>query len=293
MRFCSGVACVAVGCLLICPAVVLAADSDAAAKSFAQGTELVKKGDFDAALKSYAAAARADGDNEAYRQQYMLVRRVTKMRSAIMKETNAKKWWQMAVALRDFYYQYQLYDALLSLAKQMHEKEASVGSATILADAYLSSAQNAEAEKVLAALDKDKLTPQAKVLLGIALARQKKIDQAKAVLKEISIPEKSSPRYMVDVARLKVLCGDASGGNATLATAFESTVPHALDAFKAYAIKSPDFASVAGTEDFAKVLKTASKVTESSCSGGSSCGTCPTRGSCSASGQSCAQAAGE
>ncbi|MBN1342864.1 MAG: hypothetical protein JXQ73_09310 [Phycisphaerae bacterium] len=269
-----------------------ASADDAAAKSAARAADLIKQGDLDGALDAYAAAARADGDNEQYRQQYMLLRRVMKMRTAILKETNEQKWWQMAVSLRSYYYQHELYNEVLTLAKQMHAKKSSPGSATVLGDAYLAVSQNVEAEKALSAVDAKELSPQGKVLLGIALARQKKLDEAKGILKGIEIPkEKVSPRFLLDVARLKILCGDADGAGATLTTAFENTAPSALPGFKTCAKKTPEVGPLAGSATFAKAFAAESKVPESSCSGGSSCGTCPNRGSCAGSsgGQSCAE----
>jgi hypothetical protein len=265
---------------------------DAGAKSFAEGTELLKKADFDGALKAYAEAARTDGDNAQFRQEYMLLRKIIKTRDAITKEANPDKWWQLAVTLRNYYYKYELYKEILPLARQMNEKKKSVESAVVLADAYLTLGQNAEAEKAVSGLDAKDLTPSARLVQGIALARQNKLEAAKAILGQVTMPEKPSPRFMLDLARLKVLCGDKDGGYAALTTAFESVPPGALDSFKAYAKKTPEFAAAADNEQLAKVFQTPSKVKESACSGGKDCGTCPSKGGSCPSGKgspSCAQ----
>jgi len=190
----------------------------------------------------------------------------------------------MAVALANFYYSRGLYAELLTLAKQMHGKSPTAHSATMVADAYLALGQNAEAERVLAGVDYGRLTLRAKTLLGIALARQKKAGKAKAVLGEIAIPATPSPRFLVDVARLKVLCGEVDGAMATLTSAFKSTSPRALGHLADYVKKHTDFASVATGERFADVLRTESEVVESSCSRGAGCGSCPVRGGCPSSG---------
>jgi tetratricopeptide (TPR) repeat protein len=279
--------------MMVLPTAVLADSSgDTAAKAYAQGTDLLKKADFDGALKAYAIAARDSADNTEYRDQYMLLRRVTKMREAITKEENPKKWMQLAAALRSFYYSNELYEEVLKLARQMNEKEKTIDTAVVLADAYLALGQNPEAEKALGTLDRKALTPQAQALYGIALARQKKADEAKTVLGEIAVPEKASPRLLLDLARLKVACGDVQGGISSLTTAFESTPPSALPSIKAYAAKSVEFEALAKSDQFNKALNTDSKVKESSCSGGSDCGSCPSRGKCpsgGAGGASCAK----
>ena len=261
---------------------VVQADSgaDAAARSFALGTDLLRKGDLEGALKAFGSAARAEGAKAEYRQQYMLLRRVLNTREVVAREKDPRRWWPMAVALANFYYSRGLYAEALTLGKQMHGKSPTAHSATIVADAYLALGQNAEAEKVLAAMDHEGLTLRAKTLLGIALARQKKAGKAKAVLGEIAMPATPSPRFLVDVARLKVLCGEVDGGMATLTSALKSTSPRALGHLKDHVKKHADFASVATGQRFAEVLRTESEVVESSCSRGAGCGSCPVRGGC-------------
>ena len=278
--------------VLLCVAVHLSAPTEAAAAktdksadaSFAKGMASLKEGDFEAALKFIGRAARFEGSPPQYRQYYMLVRRVLKTRKVIAKETDPEKWWQMATSLQGFYSVHGLYGEVVALGKQMHERRPCVGSAVILADAYLCLWQNAEAERVLSGLDAKVMTPHAKVLLGIAQARQKKIDRSKAVLEQIVEPPRSSPQVLFDLARLKVLCGDARGGLDTLTTAFESTIPAALDSFKYQVKTSGDLASLSGSKAFAKVLATKSKVVESSCGRSDRCGSCPSRRSCPGSG---------
>ena len=280
--------------VLVCVAVLVAAPTESlvaatgesAGASFAKGMALLRNGDFNGALRAIGTAARAQASPPQYSQYYMLVRRVLKTREAIAKETDPQKWWRLAMGLQGFYCDHGLYGEVVALGKQMHERRPSVGSGMVLADAHLCLGQDAEAERVLSGLDAKMMTPHAKVLLGIALARQKKTNRAKAVLKQIAAPPRSSPQFLFDLARLKVLCGDSQDGLVTLTTAFESTSPAALDALKNQAKTSGDLASLAGGKAFAKVLATKSKVVESSCSRGSGCGSCPSRQGCpSGSGQ--------
>ena len=51
------------------------ARAETASESFSQGKKLLAKGEFDAALNSYSAAARADRKNQEYAQRYAMVRR--------------------------------------------------------------------------------------------------------------------------------------------------------------------------------------------------------------------------
>jgi len=252
----------------------------AGAKAYAQGTALLAKGDLKGALDAFAEAAKAPDQKPAYRTKFNQVRAVLKMQNAITGEADLEKWWKMAVSLRNFYYNLRLYENLLALARQMHERKPSVSTATLVADALLILNRNAEAEKTLVQAGPAKLSQQGRVLLGVAKARQKdKADEAREILASVEISENPSPRFLLDVARLKVLCGDIDGGMATLTSAFEKTNAKGIKGFKAFAKSAPDFDRVPAAR-FAKVLATESKVTASSCSGGSSCGSCPKRGSC-------------
>jgi len=267
--------------LVISPSFVSAGiDKEEAAKIFILGKELLKKGDFEGALKAYGEAARCDSMTVKYRQQYMLLRKVMKMRTAIIREENPQKWQRLAKGLRNFYYSNRLYSDLVTLTRKIHEKKNSVESATVLADALLLHGENAEAVKVLTDQKRENLSLHAKVLLGISLGRQKKIEEAHALLDGLAIPEKPSPRFLCDVARLKVLAGDVAGGMVVLTTALESTAPRALSSFKDFVKNTLEFKNLPASANLIKVLKTKSKVSESACSSGSSCGSCPRRGSC-------------
>lgn len=269
-------------CLFAAPGAMAAEEAvaDNAAQSFAKGQELLKQGDFEAALSAYSNAASADEKNALYRQNYMLVKRMISMRKAIETEENAEKWAKTASALKNFYYKNHLYVELEKIAREMHSRKNTAGSATLLVDALLILNRNGDAVEVLASFDDEDLSDHAKILKGIALGRMKQVDAAKAIASDINVPEGSSPRFLYDVARLRVVTGDTDGGMATLTTALESTAPMALASFKDFVQNTPDFAALPADANFAKVLKTASKVKESACSSGSDCGSCPSKGDC-------------
>ncbi|MFH0945491.1 MAG: hypothetical protein V2A76_09875 [Planctomycetota bacterium] len=256
------------------------AGADNAAQAFAKGQELLQQGDFEAALNAYSNAASADEKNAEYRQNYMLVKRMIAMREAIESEQDAEKWASTANALKNFYYKNHLYGELEKIAREMHSRKNTVGSATLLVDALLILERNAEAVEVLAPFSDEEMGDHVKILKGIALGRLKKVDEAKALAGEIDVPEGSSPRFMYDVARLKVLCGDVDGGMATLTTAIESTAPMASASFKDFVKNTPEFAALPADANFEMVLKTKSKVKESACSSGGDCGSCPSKGGC-------------
>lgn len=271
---------IALGTVAAFPPLAWAGPADGAAEAFDQGDVLLAKGDFDAALKAYATAAKADSANQAYRQQYSVVRRVIKMRKRIEKESNPEKWASTAEALRAFYYEHGVYAEALPLDRQFHARVNTPQSAAMLAQTQLELGMDAETAALLSSLDKDKTSPRTQVLLGIALARQGKLDEAKGIAKDFAVPKDAGPPVLWDLARLRALVGDSSDALGLLTRCFESTPPSRLDAAKTEAKESNDFRTLLANADFAKALETKSKVKESGCSGGSRCGKCPSRASC-------------
>mgnify|MGYP005836385671 CR=1 FL=1 len=265
---------------------VWAGANEDASKAFTEGKALLAKGDFDGALKAYAEAAKADSDKkQEYRQQYAILRQVITMRSAVETEKNPQKSQAMIRALRSFYRQNSLHSEALALDKKAFAKSNSAESAAALAQTQLAMGMNREASQFLGGLDEKLLTSETRILLGIALARQKKIDAAKAALDKCKL-EKDAQDYglLYNMACAKALVGDHAGALDMLTQAFQATPPSRLDFLKADAKKDSDLAGLAGSAGFEKALKTESKVKESKCSGGSSCGNCPSRGSCSSGG---------
>jgi thioredoxin-like negative regulator of GroEL len=251
---------------------------------YARGMELLEKGDFEAALPSFAEAAKADEAPVEYKRTYLQVRTLIKVRQDIVDEQDPEKWWTLATRLRNYYYRFRLYDDLLAIARQMHDERPSSGTASLVADALLTLGRNDEAESILTAMDADSLTGHAKVLLGVAHARQGKMDGAKAVLAAAKAPDPATPRFLFDLARLQVLCGQTDEGLSTLTMAFESTAAGGLPGFRTFVAAAPDFGSVPAAR-FEQVLATESKIVASSCSGGDTCGSCPRRAECEGGGE--------
>ncbi len=269
---------VAVGIVLVVQAL---ARGESGQETFARGKSLLEKGDFDGALAAFAAAARGDLDNDSYRQQYALVRRIVDLRKRMDVEKDPEKWEYAARALHAFYLDQGLHSQAVTVARKMHEKIATAGSAVTLAETELALNNNADAEKMLAALDKaEKSTPTTRALRGVALARVGKIEEAKKVAQGNPLPGDAGPQLTYTYARLYAATGGAGDALASLRKCFQSLPPSRLESFKAHAKMCPDFAAIASTAGFAKVMQTESQVAESECSGGSGCAGCPMRGKC-------------
>jgi tetratricopeptide (TPR) repeat protein len=268
----------AVGILLSLPALTFA---ESAPEAFARGKSLLEKGDFDAALSAYAAAARGDLDNESYRQQYGLVRRIVDLRKRLDAEKDPERWEYTARALHAFYLDQELHTQAVGVARKIHAKIGTAISGTMLAETELALNNNAEAEKTLAALDKGgNSTPATRALWGVALARLGKAKEAKKLASSATLPDDAGPQMTYSYARLQAVTGGADAALAALQKCFESLPASRLENFKEHAKLCPDFAVLASTAKFAKVMVTESQVAESKCSGGSGCAGCPMRGKC-------------
>jgi len=268
----------AVAVLVGLPTFVLA---ESAQQAFSRGKDLLAQGNAEGALSAFAAAARADLDNDAYRQQYALVRRIVDLRKVLGSEQDLERWEYTARALHAFYLDQGLHSQAVEVARKMHERVGSAASGLLLAETELALNNNAEAEKMLSALDREgKSTPSTQALWCVALARLGKAAQAKEIAQRVALPEDAGPQVTYSVARLRAATGNGEAALAALEKCFESLPASRLENFKQHAKLCPDFTALASTVQFAKVLKTESKVAESKCSGGSGCAGCPMRGKC-------------
>lgn len=264
--------------------VALAGPAEDAAASKKQGDELLAKADFTGALKAYAAAAKADPSNMAYRNEYAILRQVITRRDALAVEKNPEKWLANARALHSYYRSRKINEEALAVDKQLFERRKDADSAIMLADTYLALDKASEAEQVLAGLPADQQGPEVLMIQAIAQARQEKLDQAKQTAGKVKLAADASPGVLYNYACMQARIGDKAGATTTLTSCFEQIPPSRLAGMKDVAKQDRDLASVVGTPEFAAALKVESKVKESSCSGGGNCGSCAKKGGCSSGG---------
>lgn len=263
--------------LLLVPAL---AHGQSAQETFAKAEALLARGDFAAALQSYAAAAQADRGNRDYLQHYAMVRRIVDLRSRLETEKDPEQWEYLARALRAFYVSEKIYPEALSLDEKTHARLGSTTSAVMLAETQLSMDRGADAVRTLSALGADKATPTSQTLLGIAMARTGKKAEARQIAAALVVPSDAGAGTVYAAARLHAAVGDTAKAYDLLKACIESVPPSRQAGFKDHAKASPEFAAVAATSEFARVLDTPSKVPESKCSGGKSCAGCPMSGKC-------------
>jgi len=271
--------------IILAPFALSAAASAATPEeAFERGKACLSEGDLRGALKEYADAARAAPDNDSYLKEFMLVRNAVLLKHNLAKTEDQKQWLQMAKGLRAFYAGNGLLQQALELDKQIHAKAHTSFTAMQLAETQLALDLNQDAEKVLSALGTDKSTTASRALLAIALVRQGKSAEARTIAEATVASDKAGPITLYDLARMQAALGNADESITLLTDSFEATLPSRLDLFKRHAAKCPEFTSIVKSPSFQKALATESKVTESECSSGSSCASCPMRGGCANSG---------
>lgn len=255
--------------------------ADQASDAYDRALKQLKEDKLTDALSSIVAAYRADRTNKKYSQEYMMLRQVIQIRGQIDSTRDAQRWAWMARVLHTYYLQKQMRDQAVDIAKQMYERTPSTHSASTLADALLSAGRAGEAADMLAGLDTQSHTPSTRALQALSLAKADKLDEAKTVANEkFAMPENPGATVLYRAARMYLGLGEQEKSLKTLAQCFESIAPSRLDAFKQAVETRSDFKVLAGSPELTKVMKVKSKISESSCSGGSSCSGCPKRGSC-------------
>lgn len=258
--------------------------ADGAAQAYAEGQKLLTQGDFAGAIEAFGTAAKNDRSNAQYRAAYMVLRKVIRMRESLASETNAGKRQAIATALRAFYYDNSVFAEALPLDREAYEKAKTPETALNLADSLLATGNDGEAAKILAAHPDPSngawLTAQA-----LAAARQGQAKQANEFLSKAAAAqgEAAEPWPMFQAAQARMLLKDNAGAMAELKSAFEMTAPSRQPVLRNIVSHADEFASVTKDPAFVAVLDTPSKIEQSSCSGGSSCGSCQLKGSCSSS----------
>ena len=266
--------------VVLLAAPLLAGEELTAKDMFDAGQASLAKGQFEAAAKALVAAAKLEPDNKAYTGRAMMVTRVVKAREYVETAEIDAKWETVAISLHAFYVREALLDPAVKLDRKIYKGRPSAKTAALLAETLLESGKDEEAKTHLAGLAKDHKDLQNRVYEGIALARLGKAEDAKAVAKGLKVPADTRPGILYDLARLQTLIGETEKNLATLSKCFENLPEKAQAPLRDTAKACPDFKAIAATPAFAKALATKSKVKESDCSGGSGCGSCPSRESC-------------
>ncbi len=277
MRFSRVFAGLAIVVAVASPALVW---GETAKEAFERGNVALAKGDLPNALQAYSAAVRTERTNQEYAQKFMLVRRVLVLRQSLDREQNPQRWQQTAQALRSFYVSQGIYSAALEVDQKLHARLKTAVSVAQLAETQLALGKAAAASETLAALDPNRATVATRALLGIALARQDRTDEARKIAQRIGGSNSSDPGTLYSLARMHSVLGNQDASLQMLRRCFEAIPPSRLVGLKRHAQRCPEFVKLASTAGFASVLETESKVPESKCSSGSSCAGCPMRGGC-------------
>ncbi|MHC4774633.1 MAG: tetratricopeptide repeat protein [Planctomycetota bacterium] len=280
MRICKPILAAIVASLTIGSSLLAADPAGEANALYEDGLALLAQGDFAGAAKALGAAAQADPEESSYRQHAALVRRVVQLRTMHDQQSIPARWSDIAKSLRAFYYEYRLFNEALALDEKAHEKLNTAESAAALGETQLELELNERAAEFLAGLDENRVSPRSRVLLGIALARLDRIDEAKAIAAKCVVPKEPDPAMCFDMACLQALLGQRNGAAKMLTRCFESTPPSLLEATKDRARQREDLNGLATSTEHEGVWLTASRVKESSCSGGTSCGACPSAKTC-------------
>ncbi len=265
-------------------AAVPAAADDDAARTFAQGEELLSQGEFDKALAAFSEASTQDPKAADYSAEAAILRRVLKLRDELTKEQDAEKWLVRAQALRAYYYSKNLYGEALTLDRQAHAKRSDLEGAMRLAESFIETDRNQEAAALLAGVNQKELPTTGLLLLALAQVGAGEPMDAKLrqqIEKDVSSDD---PEQILLFARLEARQGRDGQALELLKKVFEQTAESQHGVLSGKLAACSDFSSLKGDKSFSKVLETKSKIAESSCSSGKSCGGCPSRTSCSKGG---------
>ena len=262
---------------------VAAADEEApdAGVLHAQGKALLAQADFDGALARFLAAARAAPADKAYEQDALLLKRVVAQRQALDRPERHPRWAGIALSLHAFYLQHGLHGEAIGLGRRGVATLADAPAEDRLVEALLEAGRDAEALQQLTSKATWTRGVRHTIFYGIALARLRRFAEAAAhATAATRALDGADPLLLRDAARLPALLGQQAPTAALLVRAFEGTQATQLDALKAGVRAHPDFQRVLASEVVTKAFAATSKQKAPGCSGGSDCGSCPSRGKC-------------
>ncbi len=244
---------------------------------------IVKKKEYSSALQEYASAAKANPQVPYYRDQYAILQRVIKLKKLLAEETNAEKWKSYAVAVRAYYYGKGYYSESLEIDMAAAARFDTVDFAANVLETLLLTGKNEEAAKFAASKNFTEKPVRYKTLEAVILARTGKTEDALNAIKAIPLEPKANAMSYFDLARVYSAAGDKEKALSNLKVLMEHTVPSEQPIIQSMIQRSAEYVPLQNTEELKAVLAAQSKIIQSGCTGGSSCGSCSMKDKCASS----------
>lgn len=259
--------------LLTCAATVTRAELTVD-NPVAEGAALLALGQINEAVEAFDGAAKANpGDKKV-----LIARAQAKKLQKYLEQVEADSELidrQKAMAkLHKFYNGHGLYEKSLGMEQGLYAEAVNDDTAALLADTLLAMQKNDEALATLQADGVNGESWDAQALLGLALARNGRMEQAQPLVEEAKKLERLSSGQAKNLASLLALTGYEDEANELLVVLFGATTQDKLPGLKESIRTSPDFQSMAGTEGFKTAMETEAKL--KGCGG--DCGSCPSEG---------------
>ncbi len=267
-------------CIVAVGLAAVASGADSAGKAYEEGLVALRAGQLQDALVAFTKAAKAEPENQEYREQALLVRRVIRTHELLADIEDTTKRVLFSRGLHAFYHENEAYRQALKVDRALHERLDNAESAELLARTQLALNQSAQAAEVIAGVAPADRTPALHALHALALARQGNHDAACNELSQVNVPDGPASELQFDLACTHALLGNTDAALSHLRNALEQTPPSQIERCRTQARTCADLRTARGQKAFNATLKTESKIKESDCSGGTSCGNCPSRSSC-------------
>ncbi len=250
---------------------------------------ILKKNDYDAALKLYAEQARKNTHETYYRDQYSILRRVIKMKRAMQEisgnpaeisETELKKWESYYQAVRAYYYSQGFYEESPDLDNKAVEILKSDQAKLNYIETLVVLDKNEEAKKVIEQTAGKIDLPAFNTLALLVQARMTPSDSITKQLEDIQIGLKDNPLCLVYFACIYQIQGDINEAYKKIVKALENTSPTQITTTRKMIETLKEFHDLSEDKKFQAALQTQSKVYQSGCTGGSSCNSCSLKDTC-------------
>ena len=252
-------------------------------------TLITEQGDYDAALKVYALAARNNTSQTYYKDQYAILRRVIKMKRAMesfngqdtLSDSDMTKWGSYYKAVRGYYYDHGFYGESINLDKMASEKLKTEESTINYFESLVVLNNTQKAQELIANSSAANVNPELAVLKALMQVRTK--DDLDNNIEEIEnkLSPKDAPRSFVYLACIYQLKGNTDKACKSIITALENTIPTQISMTRKLIESMGEFKTLTQNDKYLAAIETESKVYQSGCTGGSSCNSCSLKDTCS------------
>ena len=247
------------------------------AAEYIQGIKYIHAAEYEKARESFKKAWKAHPGNKEYKRNYARINNVIRKQEMLEKETDPARWMKLANSLRIFYTNVGHADQLLAICYEMHKRDNTPTTTSVLSQALIKVGRYSEAEQMLKTVAPAERSRVSHVLEGLVVTHLGRISEGQAILDVQANNEQVSMGVLFRIARLQALLGHHKDAVESIATIYKSAPQKSHAGLTRVVNKTTEFLPLLSDPAFMDALATKSEVPVKK---KDDCATCPNRLKC-------------